>query len=178
MAYPVIAKQVSVISLEQQRTILEKEIDVATDEFSNEPDWAKNMEIIDKLNRMTFLCPTAIAKIRKRLKTKNPEIEILALSLLEGIIKNCPTSHKNVADPDFVRYLIKVATDQRKGGLVTSTLDKFKKKKVINSKYIRAQCIDKSRLIILMLAQAYKDTNLYPIFWNTFNVCKHVYIIY
>jgi len=164
MGQPVI-----VASLERQKVGVEKDIREACSEFLNEPDWEKNMKIVDSLNSSPFLCPFAIKEIRLRLKTKNPEIEILALQLTETLIKNCPSSHAAVAQEDFMRYLVKVGTDQRQGGKWTQLKTKMKKKdKSINSKHIRSQCIEKALLILKMLAIAYMDSGLYPVFRATY----------
>eukprot|EP01084_Bolivina_argentea_P146957 257195_1 len=165
---PSSGQPVVVSSLERQRVALEKEINDACSEFLNEPDWNKNMAIVDQLNRAPYLCPFAIKAIRFQLKTKNPEIEILALELAEAIIKNCPSSHAAVAQEDFMRYLVKVGTDKRAGGKWTQLKTKMKKKnQSINSKHIRSQCIEKALLILKMLAMAYSDSNLYPVFRAT-----------
>ena len=111
--------QIAPSVLERQRVAVQKQIRDACNEFLNEPDWEKNMTIVDHLNREPYLSPFAIAEIRLRLKTKNPEIEILALQLTETIIKNCPSSHAAVAQEDFMRYLVKIGTDQGKGGTFT-----------------------------------------------------------
>lgn len=123
---PASGNPVVVASLERQRVAVEKEIKEACSEFLNEPDWNKNMSIIDSLNRSPYLCPFAIKEIRKQLKTKNPEIEILALQLTETIIKNCPSSHAAVAQEDFMRYLVKVGTNQRQGGKWTQMTTKLR----------------------------------------------------
>merc|ERR1712048_530866 len=116
-------------SLEKQRVGLEKDVKEACSDFLNEPDWDKNMSIVDQLNRAPYLCPFAVKAIRQQLKTKNPEVEILALQLTETVIKNCPSSHAAVAQEDFMRYLVKVGTDNRSGGKWTQLKSKVKKKK-------------------------------------------------
>ncbi|ETO18868.1 hypothetical protein RFI_18376 [Reticulomyxa filosa] len=176
---------------ESQKQKLVKSIKEACSEYRNTPDWTKNMEIIDELNRLcvpkkkkkkkkktkindsnTHLCGFAMQEIRQLLKTKNPEIEILALTLTEGVIKNCPASHAAVAQKDFMRYLVKVALNQRKDGFWKGAAKKltFKKEVVINKDHVRAQTIDKALLLLRMLNDAYKNTHLYPIFHNTFKV--------
>eukprot|EP01084_Bolivina_argentea_P048663 89622_1 len=166
---PASGQPVVVASLERQRVALEKEIKEACNEFLNEPDWNKNMSIVDQLNRAPYLCPFAIKEIRLQLKTKNPEIEILALQLAETIIKNCPSSHAAVAQEDFMRYIVKVGTDQRQGGKWTQLKTKMKSKRTlpVNSKHLRSQCVEKALLILKMLAIAYSDSNLYPVFRAT-----------
>ena len=77
--------------LQLEKAAIEKAVQDACCEFNIEPDWTKNMYIWDKLNKATYLCPVAITEIRKQLKTKNPDIEMLALQLTESIIKNCPS---------------------------------------------------------------------------------------
>ncbi|ETO29291.1 hypothetical protein RFI_07830 [Reticulomyxa filosa] len=122
---------------ELKKTKLTKTIKEACSEFLSGPDWDKNIEVIDELNRLCgllkrtlqkgergmmkyagepYLSGFVIEELRKMLKTKNPEIEILALTLVEGVIKNCPSSHGAIAQPAFMRYLVKVALDQRKDG--------------------------------------------------------------
>ena len=122
---PASGQQIVVASLEKQRVGLEKDVKSACSEFLNEPDWDKNMSIVDQLNRAPYLCPFVIKAIRNQLKTKNPEIEILALQLTETIIKNCPSSHAAVAQEDFMRYLVKVGTDNRAGGKWTQLKSKY-----------------------------------------------------
>merc|ERR1719410_273193 len=164
---PSSGQPVVVASLERKRVALQKQVQEACNEFLNEPDWEKNMQIVDQLNRAPYLCPFAIAEIRLRLKTKNPEVEILALQLTETIIKNCPSSHAVVAQEDFMRYLVKVGTDNRSGGKWTQLKSKVKKKKN-ESKHVRSQCIEKALLILKMLSIAYMDSGLYPVFRATY----------
>ncbi|ETO29439.1 hypothetical protein RFI_07683 [Reticulomyxa filosa] len=104
-------------------------------------------------------------EVRQLLNSTNPEIELLALTLAEGIIKNCPCSHGAVASPQFMRSLVSLALDQRKEGF----LKKFKET-VINKEFVKSQTIDKSLLLLRMLSDAYKDTSLYPIFYKTYSV--------
>ena len=51
------------------------------------------MEIVDALNHSPYLCPFGTKEIQMQLKTKNPEIQILALQLTQTIIENCVESH-------------------------------------------------------------------------------------
>eukprot|EP00484_Ammonia_sp_Unknown_P028185 CAMPEP_0197025436 /NCGR_PEP_ID=MMETSP1384-20130603/5775_1 /TAXON_ID=29189 /ORGANISM="Ammonia sp." /LENGTH=769 /DNA_ID=CAMNT_0042453965 /DNA_START=547 /DNA_END=2856 /DNA_ORIENTATION=- len=170
---PASGQPVVVASLERQRVAMEKSVQDACSEFLSGADWEKNMAIVDQLNRSPYLCPFAIAEIRKQLKTKNPEIEILALQLVETIIKNCPSSHAAVAQEDFLRYLVKVGTNQRQGGKFTQFKTKLSKKNTsINSQQLRSQCIEKALLILKMLAIAYEESNLYPVFKQTYKSLK------
>ena len=45
-----------------------------------------------------------------------------------------------------------------------------KKNTTINSKHVRSQCIEKALLMIKMLAMAYSDSHLYPVFQATYKV--------
>ncbi len=49
---------------------------------------------------------------------------------------------------------------------------KSKRKIPVNSKHLRSQCIEKALLILKMLAIAYSDSNLYPVFRATVRVYK------
>lgn len=155
-------------SLRKARSDLEEDIIKATSVWNMGTDWGKNMAIIDTLNQRRFLCSSAIAIIRKRLKTKNAQVEILTLNLLEGIIKNCPSSHQSIANAKFMRYLIKVALDQREYGFIKKNILKMSKKQE-ESNFLRSQCIDKCLIIILALALGYQNTKMYPIFFNTYD---------
>ena len=46
-----------------------------------------------------------------------------------------------------------------------------KKNTSINSKHVRSQCIEKALLILKMLAIAYDESQLYPVFKATYKVC-------
>lgn len=180
-----------VVSFEKQRNSMIEVIRQSCNDFLNEPDWEKNFVIVDRLNRMPYLCPFAMKEIRVLLKTKNPEIEILALTLIETIVKNCPSSHSAVSQPDFMRYLVKVALNQRKDGKIKSITKKLIiiimyvwmvfesetyrltfKKGAIDHQHKRSQCIDKAKLLLQMLGMAYKESHLYPIFKQTYHKLK------
>ena len=103
-----------IANFEQNRKKLEKAIDKACDPSLVDTNWAVNMEIVDMVNATSYLSAFAIAAIRRKLKTKIPKIEMLALTLLEGMIKNVPASHGSVATPTFMKYLVKVGLDTRK----------------------------------------------------------------
>ena len=103
-----------IANFEENRKKLEKAIDKACDPSLVDTNWSVNMEIIDMVSTTSYLSAFAIAAIRRKLKTKEPKIEMFALILLEGIIKNVAASHGSVAAPSFMRYLVKVGLDTRK----------------------------------------------------------------
>ncbi|RDX79524.1 TOM1-like protein 9, partial [Mucuna pruriens] len=101
------------------------------------PDWALNMEICDILNRdpggyihsqintaldgewlqegwawqsaAALQAKDVVKGIRKRLGSKVPRVQLLALALLETIIKNCgDIVHMHVAERDVLHELVKI----------------------------------------------------------------------
>ncbi|XP_028115695.1 TOM1-like protein 9 isoform X2 [Camellia sinensis] len=85
-------------------------VERATTDLLIGPDWALNIEICDILNHDPSQSKDVVKGIKKRLGTKNPKVQLLALTLLETIIKNCgDLIHMHVAEKDVLYDMVKIA---------------------------------------------------------------------
>ncbi|XP_073129899.1 TOM1-like protein 9 [Henckelia pumila] len=84
-------------------------VERATSNMLIGPDWAMNIEICDICNHDPAQAKDVVRGIKKRLGSKNPKVQLLALTLLETIVKNCgDIVHMHVADKDLPREMVKI----------------------------------------------------------------------
>ncbi|XP_038987554.1 TOM1-like protein 9 [Phoenix dactylifera] len=84
-------------------------VDRATSVMQIGPDWAMNMEICDICNRDPGQAKDAVKGLKKRLGHKNPKVQLLALTLLETMIRNCgDIVHMHVAEKDILHEMVKI----------------------------------------------------------------------
>uniref|UniRef100_A0A1D1ZG77 TOM1-like protein 2 n=1 Tax=Anthurium amnicola TaxID=1678845 RepID=A0A1D1ZG77_9ARAE len=84
-------------------------VDRATSDALIGPDWAMNMEICDILNHDPGQAKDVVKGIKKRIGSKNPKVQLLALTLLETVIKNCgDIVHMHVAEKDVLHEMVKI----------------------------------------------------------------------
>ncbi|KAF7067944.1 hypothetical protein CFC21_073757 [Triticum aestivum] len=73
------------------------------------PDWATNLEICDTLNRDPGHTKDVVKSLKKRIAHKNSKVQLLALTLLETMIKNCgDIVHMHVAERDILHEMVKI----------------------------------------------------------------------
>jgi len=71
-------------------------------------EWGLNMRICDLVQANPSLCPCALHKIRSRLWKENPVAALLALSLLEMIVKNCGLAACRFVDAELTEALVAI----------------------------------------------------------------------
>ncbi|KAI3468230.1 hypothetical protein Pfo_024893 [Paulownia fortunei] len=84
-------------------------VERATSDMLIGPDWAMNIEICDMCNHDPAQAKDVVRGIKKRLGSKNPKVQLLALTLLETIVKNCgDIVHMHVAEKDLPHEMVKI----------------------------------------------------------------------
>ncbi|KAI3994240.1 hypothetical protein MKX01_012497 [Papaver californicum] len=90
-------------------TSLTARVDKATSELLAGPDWNMNFAICDSMNNNLWLTKDMVKALKKRLKHRNPKIQVLALTLLETMMKNCGDYlHLQISEQNILRVLTKI----------------------------------------------------------------------
>ncbi|CAH8326470.1 unnamed protein product [Eruca vesicaria subsp. sativa] len=85
-------------------------VERATSEMLIGPDWAMNLEICDMLNSDPAQVKDVVKGVRKRIGSRNPKTQLLALTLLETIVKNCGDMvHMHVAEKGVIHDMVRIA---------------------------------------------------------------------
>ncbi|CDP06410.1 unnamed protein product [Coffea canephora] len=104
-------------------------VEKATSEFLIGPDWTMNIDICDTLNSNQWLAKDVVKAVKKRLQHKNPKVQLLALTLLETMVKNCGDYvHFQIADRNILQEMVKIvkkkASFLRLQGTMSLSVDK------------------------------------------------------
>ncbi|KAK9755453.1 hypothetical protein RND81_01G026400 [Saponaria officinalis] len=84
-------------------------VDKATSELLVGPDWTMNMEICDLCNSNHWMAKDLVKGVKRRLKHKNPRVQLLTLTLLETMVKNCGEYiHYQIAERKILDELVKI----------------------------------------------------------------------
>ncbi|KAI3927115.1 hypothetical protein MKX01_029883 [Papaver californicum] len=84
-------------------------VDKATSDLLVGPDWTMNINICDSINSHRWQAKDVIKALKKRLQHGNPKVQLLALTLLETMVKNCgDIVHFQIADRNILQEMIKI----------------------------------------------------------------------
>eukprot|EP00850_Spirogloea_muscicola_P009820 SM000056S17938 [mRNA] locus=s56:241113:246286:+ [translate_table: standard] len=84
-------------------------VDKATSDMLLGPDWGMNMEICDSLNHDPTHTREVMKMLRRRLTNRNPKVQLLALTVLETMVKNCGDYvHMQVAEKDILHEMVRL----------------------------------------------------------------------
>ncbi|XP_024357861.1 TOM1-like protein 9 [Physcomitrium patens] len=84
-------------------------VEKATSDMLIGPDWALNLDLCDAINNDPSQAKEIVKALKKRLGNKNPQVQLLALTVLETLIKNCGDYvHQQVAEKDVLHELVKL----------------------------------------------------------------------
>ncbi|XP_021766237.1 TOM1-like protein 6 [Chenopodium quinoa] len=84
-------------------------VDKATSELLVGPDWTLNIDICDFCNSNHWLAKDVVKEVKRRLLNKNPKVQLLTLTLLETMIKNCGEYiHYHIAERKILDEMIKL----------------------------------------------------------------------
>ncbi|KAL3633362.1 hypothetical protein CASFOL_000583 [Castilleja foliolosa] len=84
-------------------------VEKATSEFLIAPDWTMNIDICDTINSNPILAKDVVKAVKKRLLHKNPNVQLLSLTLLETIVKNCGDYvHFQIAERNILPEMVKI----------------------------------------------------------------------
>ena len=64
-------------------------VDKATSELLIGPDWTMDIDICDTINSNHWQAKEVVKAVKRRLQHKNPKVQLLALTLVETMVKNC-----------------------------------------------------------------------------------------
>ncbi|CAJ2670925.1 unnamed protein product [Trifolium pratense] len=91
-------------------------VDKATSDLLMGPDWTMNIEICDSINSNHWQPKDVVKAVKKRIQHRSSKVQILALTLLETMVKNCGDYvHFQIAERNVLEEMIKIVRKKRSG---------------------------------------------------------------
>lgn len=84
-------------------------VDKATSDLLVGPDWSMNLEICDVINSDPGQAREVVKAVKRRLSNRSAIVQLLALTVLETLMKNCgEVVHQNVAEKEVLTEMVKI----------------------------------------------------------------------
>ncbi|KAL5550676.1 hypothetical protein UlMin_000852 [Ulmus minor] len=84
-------------------------VEKATSDLLISPDWTMNIDICDSVNSHHWQAKDVVKALKKRLQHKNSKVQLLSLTLLETMVKNCGDYvHFQIAERNILGEMIKI----------------------------------------------------------------------
>ncbi|XP_057733634.1 TOM1-like protein 6 [Arachis stenosperma] len=84
-------------------------VEKATSDLLMGPDWTMNIEICDSINSNHWQPKDVVKAVKKRIQHKSTKVQLLALTLLETMVKNCGDQvHFQIAERNILDEMIKI----------------------------------------------------------------------
>ncbi|KAK9289743.1 hypothetical protein L1049_007902 [Liquidambar formosana] len=84
-------------------------VEKATSDLLIGPDWTMNIDICDSINSNHWQAKDVVKAVKKRLQHRNSKVQLLALTLLETMVKNCGDYvHFQIAERNILPEMIKI----------------------------------------------------------------------
>ncbi|KAJ6362811.1 hypothetical protein OIU78_003078 [Salix suchowensis] len=104
-------------------------VDKATCDLLIGPDWTMNIDICDSVNSHHWQAKDVVKALKKRLQHKSPKVQLLALTLLETMVKNCGDYvHFQIAEKNVLGEMVKIIkkkTDMHVRDKILALLDSW-----------------------------------------------------
>ncbi|KAJ6922614.1 hypothetical protein NC652_016305 [Populus alba x Populus x berolinensis] len=104
-------------------------VDKATSDLLIGPDWTMNIDICDSVNSHHWQAKDVVKALKKRLQHKSPKVQLLALTLLETMVKNCGDYvHFQIAEKNVLGEMVKIIkkkTDMHVRDKILALLDSW-----------------------------------------------------
>ncbi|XP_011019039.1 PREDICTED: target of Myb protein 1-like [Populus euphratica] len=104
-------------------------VDKATCDLLIGPDWTMNIDICDSVNSHHWQAKDVVKALKKRLQHKSPKVQLLTLTLLETLVKNCGDYvHFQIAEKNVLGEMVKIIkkkTDMHVRDKILALLDSW-----------------------------------------------------
>ncbi len=95
-----------------------KLVETATAESLQDPDWGVNIALIDRVNANGIHARDAMKTLKKRLTVRHPAVQMLSLTLLDALMRNCFAAIEYVDRKGFQKVMKTLATEKGTSYLV------------------------------------------------------------